>query len=208
MVAQLLGAGLAPVLKLLWPAFKWTAIAATYLGEYLYRGVALVLGAVGSFVAGLGRLINAITPFANPGNPLVRAGEALKNTANEFRDSARELAEGRQELKQMTFGDALDSATDSLRSFTEQLTNVPAVINAHLLRYRASAGAFAGGTAPQVSAAADMPRASAPVSITGPIHVHGVEDPQHFLEKLAQIVKDARERGGVSSFHAALGLAG
>ena len=144
MMGEILSTLMIPVLKIIFPIFKVVAIVGSYLGETIARVVAAILNAVGGFVKGLGKVINAITPFANPGNPLVKAGEALQRTAGSFSDAANEMREKRKELQNLTFDSALNKAANAADKLSESLSNVPPLFDLALRRMQASRGMTPG----------------------------------------------------------------
>lgn len=140
MMGEVLSALIIPVLKVMFPVFKAVAIVASFLGEMIARVVGAILNAAGGFVKGLGKLINAITPFANPGNPLVKAGESLQRTAHEFGAAADEMKDKRKELQHLSWEDAMDRASGAADKLADSLTNVPPLFDIALRRIQAARG--------------------------------------------------------------------
>lgn len=143
MVGEIFGAALAPVLRIMFPIFKIVAIAATYLGEFLFRLAAVVLNVNGAILKGIGGFITAIGRFINrmlPGNPangLVRLGEGftaagngLQRVASGFTEGANELQDGRERLQELDFGETAQQT----EAVNEQLSNIPSGFKIALAR--------------------------------------------------------------------------
>lgn len=146
-VGNILGAAIAPVLRVLFPLFKGLGIAATFIGEIFFRVAGGIAKAIGSLIYALGAAIDRIPGLGDFG--LKRVGEGIKDFGRGMTDSADEMKRGRKELQDLSWEDALEGVGETAQRVSEQLTNVPTIINLALLRYRASTS---GRTAPAAGA--------------------------------------------------------
>ncbi len=118
-LGRIIGAALVPVIKALFPALKFLAIAATFVIEIFFKlagGVLKVLGwllkAIGTFVEGIGKMLSKIPligglfkPLQKYGKAQRKAGEAMMGMADEFQDSAKDIAAGREEIRALEWPD-------------------------------------------------------------------------------------------------------
>jgi phage-related minor tail protein len=203
---EIMALALVPVLRLLFPVIKAVAIVFAYLQEGVNRVVGGILWAAGKFVAGLGKLINAITPFASPGNPLIRAGEAILKTADNFFDAADEIAKKRKELENLNFNDALEKTSQAADRLSESLLNAVQGFKANPYRFAATDPQRVSQTARAMAPAASAPQAvqSAPPAPPlvlqlnpGAVVVNGALDPlavgQAVLHQLQEWARSSPE---------------
>lgn len=148
MVAKVVGAALIPVLRALFPVLKFFAIAATYVGEILYKVSAFILRAIGSLVRGLGRLINKLP--GSPGDPLVKAGQAMLDLADGYTAAAKDMAKTREELQNMNFDDAMNAVNGLADAANRASQNIPQLFKVAAAVFAAArpVGATPGPTTP------------------------------------------------------------
>lgn len=199
LVGEIFGKALAPVLKALFPVFQIVAIAATYVGEYLFKFAAVVLNvvsfierAVGGFIEGIGRILGKIPLIGGLFKPLEAAGAALKKhgeilggIADGFEEGADALSKGREELKDLKWDDVLDPATKAVDNFAGALNNAARGFKIDLRRFQATTG-----IADPRSAA----RAGGGVTITGPVTVVA-NNPQELVDSVERQAAAKKARG-------------
>lgn len=100
-------------------------------------------------------------------------------------------------------------ARETENALSSSLFNVPRWFKVNLERFRATApdapiaGAIQpGGTVP-TDQGGMVARGGDTITVTGPIHVHGVEDPERFFERLGEIARSRKGRGGASNWDVA-----
>lgn len=161
-VAKVFATALAPVLKALFPVFKLTAIAATYLGEILFRVAAVVADVIGFVVKGWGYIIRTIAeavdklPFVSArgaidfAQGIINLGTGIQGIADGFREGADALAEGRDEIRAIEWTETAEGVAGlgaAALGATAALSSVPEIFDLALRRRQAALG---GAAAPPV----------------------------------------------------------
>lgn len=123
-----------PVLRILFPIVKAVVIVFSYLLEATDRVIGTLLKGVGFFVRSIGKIVNFLDPFGNPGNGLVKLGEGIRDSGTSFLTAAEEIAKKRKELEKLNFDDALDKTADAANKLTESMLN--AVQGFKIARFR------------------------------------------------------------------------
>jgi tape measure domain-containing protein len=141
-VAAIFANALTPILKGLFPAFKLTAIAATYVGQIFFNVAGAILSAVGYLVRGLGRFIDSIPGLGDFG--LRSAGQAMIDAGKGFMEGAAELATARDRLKELEWEDAIKPLETAANRAAGSLLNFANVVHVNALRNRVIAGSSGG----------------------------------------------------------------
>jgi hypothetical protein len=134
-VGKLIGAGLAPILKAIFPIFKMVAIAATYVAQIFFTVVGGLAKFIGGVIAGIGKLIGKIPGLGGLGKKIKKAGEGIQDMGKGMLESANEMKKGRKEIEKLKFGDT----ADKVEKLNEQLTNAPEGFKVALERFQAAA---------------------------------------------------------------------
>ena len=135
-VGEVFGKALAPVLKALFPVFKWVAIAATYVGEIFFTVAGGILNAIGWLINSIGKLINKIPGVSGRG--LINFGQSMIDMGDGFKEGAKALAAGRDEIRAIEWTEKLGDAAK------QASYNVSEAFNENLRRHQVSTGAFQG----------------------------------------------------------------
>jgi tape measure domain-containing protein len=206
MFGEIIAIGVTPVLRLLFPILKALAIVLSYVQEAFDRVIGTLLKGIGWFVRAIGKVINFLDPFGNPGNGLVKLGNGLRDSAQGFFDAADEIKKKRKELQGLTFDGALDKATDSVNRLTEAVLNTVQGFKVARYRFLAAEMGDASFTAPTASQSAN-------VGAGGGLTIHNLnlqaapgEDAYDFWQRVkAVIVQEARHVPSMRPLAAQLG---
>jgi hypothetical protein len=212
-VAKVFGAALAPVLKGLFPIFKLTAIAATYVGQVFFKVAGFVLDAAGWIIKGWGHIMKALAtaidklPFVSAkgaikfAEGIIKTGGALQDAADGFREGADALGEGRKELQALEWGEATEPVEKAAKDFAAGITNQARVINLQLHRYRASTAGIPGSSGAASSAAAGG--AGGGLVVHGGVHVHAApgDDGEAMYREFMRVLREKVAAGEVTDLH-------
>jgi TP901 family phage tail tape measure protein len=102
-VATVLAAALMPILKALFPVFKLVAIAATYVGEILFRVSQGIAWAVGNVVKAIGAIVSKIPFMGGIGDNLKKFGQGILDVADGYGEAADALKQGRKDISELTW---------------------------------------------------------------------------------------------------------
>jgi tape measure domain-containing protein len=202
---EIIAIGVTPVLRLLFPILKALAIVLSFVQEAFDRVIGTLLKGIGWFVRAIGKVINFLDPFGNPGNGLVKLGNSLRGSADSFFDAADEIKKKRKELQGLDFNDALNKTTENLNRLSESVIN--AVQGFKIAKYRFEATAPMNVPTESVRSGSAQ---SAPVWAPriGEIHLHAApgEDVAELWRRLkGEIRREATYTLGLRSFAAQLG---
>jgi hypothetical protein len=192
---------------LLFPILKALAIVLSYVQEAFDRVIGVLLKGIGWFVRAIGKIINFLDPFGNPGNGLVKLGNSLRDSADSFFDAADVITKKRKELRGRSFDVALNRTSDNLNRLSEAVLN--AVEGFKVVRYRFAATQGAVPTAaPQQSASNMQPGGWGGLTVQGGIHIQAApgEDANDFWQRLKRvIIQEARSHPEMRQLAAAVG---
>jgi TP901 family phage tail tape measure protein len=102
-VATVLSAALMPILKALFPVFKLVAIAATYVGEILFRVSQGIAWAVGNVIKAIGFVVSKIPFMGKIGENLQKFGQGVLDVADGYGEAADALKQGRKDISELTW---------------------------------------------------------------------------------------------------------
>ena len=102
-VATVLSAALMPILKALFPVFKLVAIAATYVGEILFRVSQGIAWAVGNVIKAIGIVVSKIPFMGKIGENLQKFGQGVLDVADGYGEAADALKQGRKDISELTW---------------------------------------------------------------------------------------------------------
>lgn len=201
---EIIAISVTPVLRLLFPVLKALAIILSYVQEAFDRVIGVLLKGIGWFVRAIGKIVNFLDPFGNPGNGLVKLGNSLRDSANSFFGAADEIKKKRKELQGLGFDDALGKTTDSLNRLSESVLNAVQGFKVAKFRFEATDASIPKDASPRSSSLA------APVFAPQirEVHIHAAEGQSvHELwqELKAEIRKEARSVPSMQPFAASLG---
>lgn len=193
-VAAIFADALAPVLKGLFPIFKLTAIAATYVGQVFFNIAGGILTAVGYVIKALGDFVNWIVPFKDPADGLVKAGEAMMAAGKGFIQGAAELGTARDQLKALEWEDAIKPLEKAATKAANALLNYANVVHVNALRNRVAGG---GGLHSAVDTGGWISGGGTRIEKVE-IIIPGARDPEATAEAVRRVLEDPRRRGGAS----------
>jgi tape measure domain-containing protein len=202
---EIVGVALVPILRLLYPILKALAIVLSYVMEAFDRVIGTLLKGIGWFVRAIGKVINFLDPFGNPGNGLVKLGNSLRGSADSFFDAADEIKKKRKELQGLSFDDALNKTTENLNRLSESVIN--AVQGFKIAKYRFEATAPMNVPTESVRSGS-VQASSAFAPRIGEIHIHAApgEDIVEFTDRLIiEIRRRARFTPSMRTLAAQLG---
>lgn len=203
---EILAISVVPWLRLLFPILKALAIVLSYVQEAFDRVVGVLLKGIGWFVRAIGKIINFLDPFGNPGNGLVKLGNSLRDSAESFFDAADEIKKKRKELMGMSFDDALNRTSDNLNRLSEAVLN--AVEGFKVVRYRFAATQGAVPAAAPQQSVNMQSGAWGGLTVQGGIHIQAApgEDANDFWQRLKRvIIQEARSHPEMRQLAAAVG---
>lgn len=148
-VAEVFAQALAPVLKMLFPVFKFLAIQATYIGQVFATVSGWIYKVVGHLVYGIGKFIDSIPGVGDFG--LKKVGRGLIETGEEMLGAADAMAEAREEIRNLTWEDAMERATEKMNDLSEAVAGAVQGFRYQAIRHEATSpaaippGAAGGG---------------------------------------------------------------
>lgn len=208
---EIIAISVVPILRLLFPVIKAVAIVFAFLQEMTDRVIGTLLKGVGWFVRAIGKIVNFLDPFGNPGNGLVKLGDSIRGTAQSFFDAADQIHAKRKELEALNFDDALAQTTNGLNRLTEAVLNTVDGFKVVRLRFNAT-DPTKGAALSSITARTQPNQASgargdvSTTNITGPITFlfqRGPDDPPDIWEAWKKgLLREARNKPGLRALAA------
>ncbi len=188
-VGEVFGKALAPVLKALFPVFKWVAIAATYVGEIFFTVAGGILNAIGWLVRSIGKLIDKIPGVSGRG--LINFGQSMIDMGDGFKEGAKALAAGREEIRAIEWTEKLGDAAK------QASYNVSEAFNENLRRHQVATGALQGGSGSRSAVVGGAVQSSMVIEQVI-IQAAPGDDGVALFEKFAAELRERRRRGEIT----------
>jgi hypothetical protein len=133
-VAAIFVEALLPVLEALWPVFKLTAIAATYVGQVFFNVAGGIMTAVGWLIKAIGEVVDKLLPGKQDG--LQKVGQGMMDVGRGFIEGAAALGNARDKIKELNWDDVNKASKDTAAA----ITDISKAINLALYRSRIGSG--------------------------------------------------------------------
>lgn len=137
-VGEAFGRALLPVLQAIFPVFRFLGIAATYVGEILFRVADGIATAIGSVIYALGVILDKVPFLGDFG--LRKLGNQFKTM---FDGAVDGMKDAREALSGLTWEEAIggvDALGEAATKTAEALSNVPEIFEFALRRRQSALG--------------------------------------------------------------------